>query len=68
MSLKKSVSDSSENTWNRQRIERTKLILFRCYPLHLLNPLMGFDLFQWRMLQEENVEVNPCPLCTLADT
>jgi len=38
-------NDSSEKTWNRQRIERIKLILFHCYPLHLLNPLMGFDLF-----------------------
>jgi len=37
--------DSSEKAWNRQRIERIKLILFHCYPLHLLNPLMGFDLF-----------------------
>jgi len=38
-----SGNDTSEKTWNRQRIG---LILFRCHPLHLLNPLMGFDLLQ----------------------
>jgi len=36
---------SDEKAWNRQRIERIKLILFHCYPLHLPNPLMVFDLF-----------------------
>ena len=38
----------SEKTWNRQRIERIKLILFHFCPLHLLHPvhlLMVFDLF-----------------------
>jgi len=39
------MSDFSETTWNRQRIERIKLILFHYRPLHLLNPLMDFDLF-----------------------
>jgi len=38
--------DSSEKTQDRQPIERIEPVLFHSHPLHPLNPLMAFGLFQ----------------------